>query len=60
MAGNKVVLLPDGESTFAAMFRAIANARDHINMETFVFDDVRIEGPVVAQYQKLFIDQWQR
>lgn len=41
-AGNKVVLLPNGDATFAAMFRAIANARDHINMETFVFDDDRI------------------
>jgi len=39
IAGNKVVLLGDGKATFAAMFRAMANARDHINVETYIFDD---------------------
>jgi len=36
--GNQVVLLQDGPATYQAMFAAIAGARDHINMETFVMD----------------------
>lgn len=35
--GNKVVLLQDGPATYAAMFSAIAAARDHINLETYIF-----------------------
>jgi cardiolipin synthase len=42
VAGKRVALLPDGNSAFAAMFRAISNARDHINLETFIFPDGRI------------------
>ncbi len=37
--GNKVDLLIDGPSTYAAMLSAIDNAKDHINMETFIFED---------------------
>lgn len=47
VAGNKVTLLSDGKATFAAMFRAMANARDHINVETYIFDDDHI-GRVFA------------
>ncbi len=36
--GNHVILLEDGPSTYAAMFAAIASARDSINMETYIFD----------------------
>jgi cardiolipin synthase len=39
VAGNKVTLLIDGPATYAAMFKAIQNARDHINLETFIFED---------------------
>lgn len=38
-AGNKVVLLENGPATYAAMLAAIATARDHINMETYIFED---------------------
>ncbi len=38
-AGNKVTLLIDGPGTYAAMFKAIENAKDHINLETYVFED---------------------
>ncbi len=38
-AGNKATLLIDGEATYAAMTKAIADARDHINFETFIFED---------------------
>ena len=37
--GNRVVLLENGPSTYAAMLSAIAGARDHINMETYIFED---------------------
>jgi cardiolipin synthase len=36
--GNKVSLLVDGPETFAAMFRAVENAKDHVNIETFIFE----------------------
>jgi cardiolipin synthase len=37
--GNKVVLLQDGPATFEPMLGAIRNAKDHINMETYVIED---------------------
>ncbi len=37
--GNDAVLLQDGPATYRAMFAAIDAARDHINMETYIFDD---------------------
>ncbi len=39
MVGNNVVLLQDGPATYEAMFTAIRDAKDHINMETFIFED---------------------
>ncbi len=38
-AGNAVRLLQDGPETYGAMLKAIAGARDHINMETYIMDD---------------------
>ena len=37
--GNRVRLLEDGPATYRAMLQAIASARDHINMETYILDD---------------------
>ena len=37
--GNKVTLLGDGQAAYAAMFKAIQSARDHINLETYIIDD---------------------
>lgn len=37
--GNRVELLLDGPATYAAMFKAIENAKNHVNMETFIFED---------------------
>lgn len=37
--GNQVQLLQNGPDTYEAMFAAIRQARDHINLETFIFDD---------------------
>ncbi len=39
IAGNRVTLLIDGPATYAAMFKAIENAKDHIHFETYIFDD---------------------
>ncbi|HEY6008268.1 MAG TPA: phospholipase D-like domain-containing protein, partial [Geobacteraceae bacterium] len=39
--GNKVTLLIDGPATYAAMFSAIGDAKDHINLESYVFEDVK-------------------
>ena len=38
-SGNKVTLLIDGAATYAAMFKAMENARDHINLETYIIED---------------------
>jgi len=38
-SGNKVTLLIDGPATYAAMFKAMESARDHINLETFIIED---------------------
>jgi len=37
--GNRVVLLENGPSTYTAMLGAIASARDHVNMETYILED---------------------
>ena len=37
--GNKVTLLIDGPATYAAMFKAMEEARDHIDLETFIIED---------------------
>jgi len=38
--GNKVTLLIDGPATYAAMFKAVRDARYHINLETFTMEDI--------------------
>jgi cardiolipin synthase A/B len=38
-AGNKVTALVDGPETFAAIRAAIASARHHVHVETFIFGD---------------------
>ena len=46
--GNKVTLLQDGAATYNAMLAAIAGAQDHINMESYIFEDDAM-GHVFAQ-----------
>ena len=46
--GNEVVLLQDGPATYNAMLTAIAAAKDHINMETYILDDDAV-GQTFAQ-----------
>ncbi|WP_076591472.1 cardiolipin synthase [Herminiimonas arsenitoxidans] len=38
IAGNKLTLLNDGPETMAAMLAAIKNAKNHINLETYIFN----------------------
>src|SRR5208337_3660569 len=38
-----VTLLVNGPATYAAMFRAVRNATDHINIETFTMEDIEDE-----------------
>ncbi len=42
VAGNRVQVLVDGPDTYDAMFSAIDEARDHINIESYI---VEAEGP---------------
>jgi cardiolipin synthase len=37
--GNKITLLADGKATYAAMFKALQKARDHINLESYIIED---------------------
>jgi len=37
VVGNKATLLIDGPDIYTAMSKAIQNAKDHINLETFIF-----------------------
>ena len=37
--GNKVSLLADGQAAYAAMFKAMLNAKDHINLESYIIED---------------------
>ncbi|MBP9147654.1 MAG: cardiolipin synthase B [Rhodoferax sp.] len=39
VVGNKTTLLQDGPATYAAMFAAMALAQDHINLESYIFED---------------------
>lgn len=51
--GNRLVLLQNGPSTYAAMFAAIRAARDHINLETFIFDD----GEMGIRFSDLLLER---
>jgi len=51
--GNKVTLLQDGAVTYAAMFAAIRGAQDHINLETYIFEDDEIG----RQFADLLLEQ---
>ncbi|WP_296445230.1 cardiolipin synthase [Rhodoferax sp. UBA5149] len=54
--GNKVTLLQDGAVTYAAMFAAIRNAHDHINLESYIIEDDEIG----QQFAQLLLAQQSR
>ncbi len=41
-ANNKIEILSSGITTFEAIFEAIKNAKDHIHLEFFIFNDDKI------------------
>jgi cardiolipin synthase len=47
--GNKVTLLSSGTETFQALFKAIGDARDSVNMEYFILADVQSDGMHLSQ-----------
>jgi cardiolipin synthase A/B len=51
--GNKIDLFQDGPATYEAMNKAIASARDNINMETYIIED----DDVGQAFVKLFIEK---
>jgi cardiolipin synthase len=56
IVGNKADLLIDGPTTYAAMFDAIEKAKDHINLETFIFED---DDDVGKKFAELLIRKQQ-
>src|SRR6185369_4317318 len=53
VVGNKVTLLQDGPATYQAMFAAIGRATDHINVESYIFED----GEVGQQFADLLLER---
>jgi cardiolipin synthase A/B len=51
--GNKLTLLQNGPATYQAMFTAIRAARDHINLETYIFD----AGEAGKQFADLLLER---
>lgn len=47
--GNQTTLLQDGRATYAAMFAAIAQAKDHINLESYIIEDDAIGQEFATQ-----------
>lgn len=37
--GNKITLLADGQAAYAAMFKIIAYAKNHINLQSYIIED---------------------
>ena len=50
VTGNRVDLLQDGPCTYSAMFEAIEQARDHVNLESYMLE---AEGPGQEFAQRL-------
>lgn len=55
VVGNRVVLLQDGPATYKAMQQVIKQAKDHINMETYIIEDDEIG----RDFSKLLIEKQQ-
>lgn len=55
IAGNQCTLLFDGPQTMAAMFKAVRAATNHINLETYIFD----QDALGQQLAELLIERQQ-
>lgn len=54
--GNKATLLQDGPATYTAMFAAIGQAQDHINLESYIIED----DAVGREFSELLLAQQRR
>ncbi len=54
--GNKATLLQDGPATYSAMFTAIGQAQDHINLESYIIED----DAVGREFSELLLAQQRR
>ncbi|MFI5295165.1 MAG: cardiolipin synthase, partial [Thermodesulfovibrionales bacterium] len=52
VAGNKVTLLIDGPATYAAMLKAVREAKNNINIETFIFEDDEVGRLFAEEFLK--------
>lgn len=52
VAGNKVTLLIDGPATYAAMLKAVREAKNNINIETFIFEDDEVGRLFAGEFLK--------
>ncbi len=60
LGGNRVEVLDGGVAMFQATFRAIAGAKDHVNIEFYILEDVRIpgvEGPSLFELLRMKLGQ---
>jgi cardiolipin synthase A/B len=53
VVGNEVTLLEDGPATYRAMFAAIRDARDHINIESYIIED----GAVGQEFAQALLER---
>lgn len=53
VTGNKLTLLQNGPATYKSMFADIRNAKNHINLETYIFD----EGDIGNQFAELLLER---
>ena len=53
IAGNETHLLNDGPKTYQAMFEAVRNARHHVHVETYIFDD----GETGKRFAELLLER---
>lgn len=49
VAGNQTHVLRDGAATFRAVFSAIRGAKNHINLEYFIFEDIESDGQSLGE-----------
>lgn len=51
-AGNEVSLLVDGPANFAAMIAAVQEAREQVDVETYIFEPVGIGADLIAALEE--------
>src|SRR5690606_40287565 len=51
-AGNEVSLLVDGPANFAAMIAAVEQAREQVDVETYIFEPVGIGAELIAALEE--------